>query len=1131
MRIELLLLLTLFFCGSAIAQNNGDPLLPAKLESSWGFIDLQGNWKIAPKYDNCLPFDDRKLTWVQSGNSSLLINRQGKEVLSLAAKNIIELHDDLIFFESDHRLGIINFKGETLAQPRYRSLNYIDERRHIIASDSFSTSVLNAQAQALTKFPCINIKENLLGYTVQTQTGFGVIDTLGDLIVDTSLAYIDVGEEFIYGMDSLNITYVYNSHGLELVRGNFSTVDMLPHEHVSYMKGDKTYLMNYNTGEILDSIHTAYQLLASEYLVTTAITGMSGIYSLKDDRQILQDSFEYIDHISSTTLCVMFKEGKYGLASLTDEKMITPLKYDFIGEVEEDGLMRMIIDRKLGILTPQGAEFTEAKYDRLKFGNDQTIKAYKDTDIDLIEYDPNTYEITASLSFSNVVKIDMGGANLVVTMNAAGGQNNLSKYWFQDQKNKWGLMDSTGNIVVPAHFDQVFKIAGTNFVLGKVRNPGIIYRFRRFRVQKEFTYGLVDESKFKQYGTSSFWYIDTSNIRDPRTNVIRAIGNGGIALTINKFSGKHLYYSSKYIGEFHCGYARLYYSPNIKITRETHPSENEIISLWSYMNEYHFNYVPSGLNTRVGEYELNAKGFWVYIDSNGRYVSSIEFFKKLDLSYAGDFVNNRVIIGTKGLYGMLNSSFHTVLPPSYSKIEFVPQSNDSLIITHSASINYGFVSATGTQLAPTVFDKYISFNDGYGWGFNGYRGYTLINKQGETKKFTTNLSSVDMIHEGVAAASIGYKKLVVDINENYISNPIYSRVGESSEGLVPVKYKGYYGYIDHDGKGIIPYVYSKAEPFSEGLALVKEGLKPKSDPTKKKRINNPKYGFIDTKGEFVVKPKLNKAWSFSENKVAKVRSARGYGYLNEKGHWAVNPVYKKVFESPTILVASNISKTKIFNHEGKKIYSFFGTIKGEIIDGHFLARQKRLYGIMNSSGDWVIKPIHKSLSSMSEGVCYSQNKDRCFIISETGDTLASVKGRAIGLMSDGLILIQRYSAYFYVNKFGKNVFNMNFAHAEPMTNGMAIVREDQFRGVINSKGFYVVKPIFYNIHQASDGVYPVLVSNQKGVCDLNGTYLISPKCNEITYLSEYGIFRYQQNNAYGYFNFNGSMIYRIDDYD
>ena len=62
-----------------------------------------------------------------------------------------------------------------------------------------------------------------------------------------------------------------------------------------------------------------------------------------------------------------------------------------------------------------------------------------------------------------------------------------------------------------------------------------------------------------------------------------------------------------------------------------------------------------------------------------------------------------------------------------------------------------------------------------------------------------------------------------------------------SSGLLVVRHKNKYGCINPKGEIVIPFEFSRLEPFSEGLALAR-------------RHKNEKFGYIDTSGKFVIPP-------------------------------------------------------------------------------------------------------------------------------------------------------------------------------------------------------------------------------------------------------------------------------------
>ena len=131
-----------------------------------------------------------------------------------------------------------------------------------------------------------------------------------------------------------------------------------------------------------------------------------------------------------------------------------------------------------------------------------------------------------------------------------------------------------------------------------------------------------------------------------------------------------------------------------------------------------------------------------------------------------------------------------------------------------------------------------------------------------------------------------------------------------------------HGFVNRQGKVVVPLKYYDAYDFSEGLAAVcktvgksdqilcgyinasgKEVIPLKFEympgdfsqgiaPAKQKG----KWGFIDTKGKVVIPFQYVKADSFSEG-LAAVATAdtNKYGYINTKGEMVIPPKYEEAF--------------------------------------------------------------------------------------------------------------------------------------------------------------------------------------------------------------------------------------------
>lgn len=188
----------------------------------------------------------------------------------------------------------------------------------------------------------------------------------------------------------------------------------------------------------------------------------------------------------------------------------------------------------------------------------------------------------------------------------------------------------------------------------------------------------------------------------------------------------------------------------------------------------------------------------------------------------------------------------------------------------------------------------------------------------------------------------GYK----DSKGNLVIPYKYSFALDFSEGMAAVSANGKSGFINKDDKALIPLMYEWAQPFGEGLAAVRLNGKFGFINNKGKQIIpfsyddakvfheglvavkiNKKWGFINTVGKVVASPIYDNVDGFSEGmaSVAPVWGA-GYGFINKEGKMVIPVQYKFVhnFSDGVALVGDgkayvHIDKTgKVLDGEDKK---------------------------------------------------------------------------------------------------------------------------------------------------------------------------------------------------------------------
>lgn len=332
---------------------------------------------------------------------------------------------------------------------------------------------------------------------------------------------------------------------------------------------------------------------------------------------------------------------------------------------------------------------------------------------------------------------------------------------------------------------------------------------------------------------------------------------------------------------------------------------------------------------------------------------------------------------------------------------------------------WGFIDKTGKMIIKAQYIDVSYFSEGLAAvqkSHNGTWGY--IDKQGKLI-IKDQFNFVGLFHEGVAVVMKDGKYGYINKSGKMTINPQFVQAYEFSEGLAAVKKKdGKFNYIDKTGKIVIETQFDKVGTFKNGMAMVGNKIVVNhkaddtniSDTTKK---NNPlltevanylgyteeyikkisdaledtlydeyKIGFINKKGELVIKLQYESSiildYNFGEEGLASVKKDGKYGFVDKNGEMAIEPVWDYVSnfsEGLAILKHGSIFfptyciinfKTDVIKKvtgcfelfdfkEGLAIFSIFS--KGDIV-----------YGFINENCKIEINVTFEAAKSFSEGL-------------------------------------------------------------------------------------------------------------------------------------------------------------------
>ena len=132
----------------------------------------------------------------------------------------------------------------------------------------------------------------------------------------------------------------------------------------------------------------------------------------------------------------------------------------------------------------------------------------------------------------------------------------------------------------------------------------------------------------------------------------------------------------------------------------------------------------------------------------------------------------------------------------------------------------------------------------------------------------------------LAAVSQGGKWGFIDKQGRMVIPPQFEHAQYFSEGLAAAKQGGKWGFIDKQGRMVIPPQFEEVKLFSEGLAAVKQAGK---------------WGFIGKQGKMVIPAQFEYTFLF-RNGLAWVKQGGKFGFIDKQGEMVIPAQFEEARE-------------------------------------------------------------------------------------------------------------------------------------------------------------------------------------------------------------------------------------------
>ena len=429
---------------------------------------------------------------------------------------------------------------------------------------------------------------------------------------------------------------------------------------------------------------------------------------------------------------------------------------------------------------------------------------------------------------------------------------NKTEYFAAFENEKWGIIDSLGNITINPQYDEMITIPdktipvfictydvnyetleyktkainekgeeiflnyeGVEGLINEDESGNIFYEKNVYKVKKDSKFGLID-GKGKEILKCEYDDISTLTGEEGTLLIIQN-NNIGLADTYGNILIKPEYTDIQKFGNG---------SKNKYIVKNSDNKYGILLSDSSVEIEIKYDYIKSIDGNNL--YAVKEDDMWKVINKDSTIEVSINYD---DVS---DIKNDYIVVEDNNKYGLINTSGEEVIPVEYDDLKYIFEEN---YIARQGD-KYGIINISNETVVEFKYNN-MRYIDGAG---------VLIADTDEINSDIMNKNFEVKINGVLSDINIekGYMKIRQDEDYKYYNFRLEEKKNTeilTKNTIFLDKKDGKYGYINNRGEVVVDYIYDDAtEQNQYGFASVnKNGL----------------WGSIDGNGNVVLEPKYD----------------------------------------------------------------------------------------------------------------------------------------------------------------------------------------------------------------------------------------------------------------------------------
>jgi TolA-binding protein len=357
----------------------------------------------------------------------------------------------------------------------------------------------------------------------------------------------------------------------------------------------------------------------------------------------------------------------------------------------------------------------------------------------------------------------------------------------------------------------------------------------------------------------------------------------------------------------------------------------------------------------------------------------------------------------------------------------------------------------------------------------------------------------------------------MDLNGKIVIPAQYSTVGFFKEGLAWAEKSGKYGFVNKANEIVIPFKFSSCNDFDKGRAIVQVDTL---------------FGIIDRSGSYIVEPQYKDIGQFSEGLIYAIKDSL-YGYFDGLGYPRIPEQYEEAFS-----FSGGMAKVTFKGLEG--YIDAFGSFKVKPLfesinlfgDSAIVVEGDETAKLTNFQGDEIKTPLIEEIGSLVSDRALIISDDKIGYLNKKGEvaipvsfdyfTNARTEGEFVGMYAK----VSKANKFGIIDRFGKPIIPFVYSKLGGVSSLISFEKASKW-GYINLQNQVVILPMYETAESFKSGLGVVQMLTLKGAINAKGETVIPIEHTTIKALDE-SHFLVSLGAFYGIYTNKGKLVVPLE---